>query len=158
MKVRGFTIVELLLVIVIIGIVASITIVAYRGTQFKASDAAVQVDLKNFGKRVESFKIENGAYPTPSDFTASLGLKFSKASYGVDSQGYNVRYCRNTTTDTYVVLANSKSGNYFMVQTGAIVSSTAATYGWGVCQLVGVATTNPDPNGFSPGGWASWAN
>ncbi len=153
---RGFTIVEILLVIVVIGILATVSVVAYRGAQNKANDTAVQADLKNFGKRIEAFKIETGAYPSSADFTATLGIKFSKGAYGVDSQGYNARYCRNTTNDTYVMVSNSKSGNYFMVQTGAVVSSTASTDGYGVCSLVGVASTNPNPNGYSVGGWAAW--
>ena len=44
---RGFTIVELLIVIVVIGILAAITIVAYNGIQQRARTATVQVDMKN---------------------------------------------------------------------------------------------------------------
>ena len=43
----GFTIVELLIVIVIIGILAAISIVAYNGVIGKANDSAVQQDLSN---------------------------------------------------------------------------------------------------------------
>lgn len=158
MKDRGFTIVELLIVIIVIAILAAITVVAYNGVQNRANDAAVQNDLKNFGKKMELFKIDNGTYPAAGDFTAALGLKFTKQAYGTDTQGRNVRYCINSSTDTYVLVANSKSGNYFMAQPGATVASTASTYGWGVCTLVGVATTNPNPNGYSAGVWDTWTN
>lgn len=41
---RGFTIVELLIVIVVIGILAAITIVAYNGVQDRARQAKIQQD------------------------------------------------------------------------------------------------------------------
>lgn len=61
---RGFTIVELLIVIVIIGILAAITIVAYNGIQNRASNARVQSDIKNVQKLVENYNATNGSYPS----------------------------------------------------------------------------------------------
>jgi len=43
----GFTIVELLIVIVVIGILAAVTIVAFNGVQTKANTAALKSDIKN---------------------------------------------------------------------------------------------------------------
>ena len=48
----GFTIVELLIVIVVIAILAAITIVAYTGIQSRAYDTAVQNDLANAAKKI----------------------------------------------------------------------------------------------------------
>jgi prepilin-type N-terminal cleavage/methylation domain-containing protein len=47
---RGFTIVELLIVIVVIGILAAITITAYRGVQTRAKTAAVVSGIKSVEK------------------------------------------------------------------------------------------------------------
>lgn len=60
----GFTIVELLIVIVVIGILAAITIVAYNGVQDRSNDARRQSDIKNVHSIVEKYAAENGIYPS----------------------------------------------------------------------------------------------
>jgi len=68
---NGFTIVELLIVIVVIGILAAITIVAFNGVQNKAFNARVQSDIKNVQKIVESYAAINGAYPSTGSLSTS---------------------------------------------------------------------------------------
>lgn len=63
----GFTIVELLIVIVVIAILAAITIVAFNGIQTRARDNTRISDLKNLQKIVELYKAENGVYPLPTN-------------------------------------------------------------------------------------------
>jgi general secretion pathway protein G len=154
----GFTIVELLIVIVIIGILAAITIVAYNGIQNRANDTSIQSDLANFAKKIELVKADTGAYP--ATLTSAMGFGFSKGIYGQDFQNRNIRYCYNSSTDSYILMANSKSGNYFKVQ-NSIVSATASTYGWGVCAHIGLASTNPSQDGYfstrTPQ-WDAWTN
>lgn len=62
----GFTIVELLIVIVVIGILAAITVVAYNGMQQRARDSIRASDAKNIVKALESYKTLNGRYPLPT--------------------------------------------------------------------------------------------
>lgn len=59
----GFTIVELLIVIVVIAILAAITIVAYSGLQQRARDSQRQSELSTIQKVLELYKANNGAYP-----------------------------------------------------------------------------------------------
>lgn len=54
---RGFTIVELLIVIVVIGILAAITIVAYNGIQARASNAKISSDLTLLNKAIIAARI-----------------------------------------------------------------------------------------------------
>jgi prepilin-type N-terminal cleavage/methylation domain-containing protein len=63
-KQRGFTIVELLIVIVVIGILAAITVVAYNGIQGRARDTHRTQDLKNIAKALELHKTAYGTYPS----------------------------------------------------------------------------------------------
>jgi len=55
----GFTIVELLIVIVVIGILAAITIVAYNGITQKAIVASMQSDLANVSQQLKIYQTTN---------------------------------------------------------------------------------------------------
>jgi prepilin-type N-terminal cleavage/methylation domain-containing protein len=63
-KQKGFTIVELLIVIVVIGILAAITVVAFNGIQAKARDAQTESNMSAIAKMMEMYYIDNGAYPS----------------------------------------------------------------------------------------------
>lgn len=63
----GFTIVELLVVIVVIGILASISIVSYTGITQKATEVSIQSDLSNSKKQFEIYRVFHGSYPTTLD-------------------------------------------------------------------------------------------
>jgi prepilin-type N-terminal cleavage/methylation domain-containing protein len=60
---RGFTIVELLIVIVVIGILAGIIIVAYNGIQQRAVVASLQSDLDGAAKQLAIDQVTNGYIP-----------------------------------------------------------------------------------------------
>lgn len=66
---RGFTIVELLIVIVVIGILAAITIVAYNGIQTKANANSSLSDLANFNKLIQLYQADNGNYPVSTSWS-----------------------------------------------------------------------------------------
>lgn len=60
----GFTIVELLIVIVIIGILATLVIVTFSGIQQKARDTARKTDINALDSHIEAFYANSGNYPT----------------------------------------------------------------------------------------------
>lgn len=65
-KQKGFTIVELLIVIVIIGILAAITVVAYNGIQQRADNTRRIAAAKDWQKLIVAYTSQNGAYPSSS--------------------------------------------------------------------------------------------
>lgn len=60
---NGFTIVELLIVIIVIAILAAISVVAYRGIQERARDAQRAQDIKTITQALEAYYLDNGMYP-----------------------------------------------------------------------------------------------
>lgn len=63
-KQQGFTIVELLIVIVVIGILAALVITTFTGIQKKARDTERTTDIKAMHGQVEAYFAQNGNYPT----------------------------------------------------------------------------------------------
>lgn len=123
---KGFTIVELLIVIVVIGILAAITIVAYNGVQNRANDSVVQADLSALYRKIELFNIDNDRYPRGTADLTAMGVKVSKNSYSRGmyngTNWYNFVYCWPNAADssTFAVLAESKSGTTFVVKNGSV--------------------------------------
>ena len=89
-KQTGFTIVELLVVIVVIGILASITVISYSGVQSRAIEASLQSDLNNAAIKLKMDLIVNGVYPaTLANADGGKGLSSSSgnvfSNYFVDN-------------------------------------------------------------------------
>ncbi len=59
----GFTIVELLIVVVVIAILAAITIVSYNGITTKANASAAKSTAATWQKKIELYQAEEGRYP-----------------------------------------------------------------------------------------------
>lgn len=162
----GFTLVELLITIVILGILASITVVSYQGLQSRAHDAVVQAELRNIGQSLELYMLETGSYPSLANFpaitapTASprLSVSISKGSYE------QLEYCYSyfaTQRDNYAMIANSKSGNKFYVRHDSaapkrITSSSFTPCPDGMPDEFGMPSPIHSLVGKSGGTWSTW--
>lgn len=63
-KNQGFTIVELLIVIIVIGILAGLVYTTFSGIQAKARDTERKTDVNSVHSQLESYFAQNGKYPT----------------------------------------------------------------------------------------------
>lgn len=72
-KDRGFTIVELLIVIVVIAILAAITIVAYNGIQNRAKSSSAQSAAVSLDKKIEAYNAINSQYPNTANVITCQG-------------------------------------------------------------------------------------
>jgi prepilin-type N-terminal cleavage/methylation domain-containing protein len=124
---KGFTIVELLIVIVVIGVLAAIVIVAYNGITAKANQAAAQSSVEQISKGILSYMVQNSDQ-VPSDLT-SIQPATGNATY---------QYTTGTTTSpqTFCVSATVGGKSYYIDNT----SHTNATSG--TCTVTNLAT-NP---------------
>lgn len=157
-KAYGFTIVELLIVIVVIGILAAITIVAYTGIQNRAHDTTVKSDLSSLARKLELYRVDDPAnlYPQTLADLNSINFKLTKRSY--DTNLNNVYYITSTSDSIYAFGVRSKSGNGFALTNSGVqtmptvnASATGNTIGltWGAAGSVarqGVSTSGTAPN------------
>jgi type II secretory pathway pseudopilin PulG len=63
-KRAGFTIVELLIITVVIGILAAITVVGYSGVQNRSKNVRAQAQARQAANVLKSYYVINGAYPS----------------------------------------------------------------------------------------------
>lgn len=148
---QGFTIVELLIVVVVIAILATITIVAYNGITNQAHDTAIQNDLRAAQKLIETSSIETDTYPLP--LTASIGIKPSKGAYMTNRN--NFYYCRSTDQKSFALSAISRSGNSFGVTNDGQMQKDV-NGGDNTCALIGGGSWTSGMS--SPDTWAAWTN
>lgn len=109
----AFTIVELLVVIVVIGILAGITIISYTGITNRAIASSLQSDLTNASKQLDLFQVEYGYYPSTIDCTipnstTNQCLKTNPTSSFTYLPGLGT----NPTTYTLTATHTSSNTNY----------------------------------------------
>ncbi len=94
---RGFTIVEMLVVIVVVGILATLVVVGYGRWQEGLAREVVKNDLTQLAAAMESSRNFNNGYPAsiPSNFNASDGVQMTYA-YGDEKE-----YCVNAASKEY---------------------------------------------------------
>lgn len=99
---KGFTLVELLIVIAIIGILSATVLVSLNQTRVKARDALRQSDLKQVRTALEIYYFENGEYPAHgsntrlAEIASALTPKYIPTipvdpTFGVTTSGYRYR-------------------------------------------------------------------
>lgn len=121
----GFTIVELLIVIVIIGILAAVAIVSYVGISQRAVASSLQADLTGAATKLKLYQVDNSAYPTSLDCTATPAANSIclKASPG---NSYTYTAVNNTTPQTFSLTAANTSGlSYVATNDASPVAATA---------------------------------
>lgn len=115
----GFTIVELLIVIVIIAILAAITIVAYNGMQQRAKTTAANSAATITAKKAELYNTEIGNYPTAMSNLTSAPAGASYNLAGIVSGG---TLTNNTPTNavTYYVCGTGSPANIAAITTSNV--------------------------------------
>ncbi len=109
---KGFTIVELLIVIVVIGILAAITIVAYNGVTARANTAASETAAGNFAKKAEVYQADSGnnRYPLTAAELTGAASTTTYALTGV-TPSYSTTALTNASPNSTIRVLKCGSGS-----------------------------------------------
>jgi general secretion pathway protein G len=69
---RGFSLLELLVVLVILGVIAGIFAPRFIGQAEKAKRSAAKLEIDQIGQSLDLYKLETGKYPTSQEGLAAL--------------------------------------------------------------------------------------
>jgi type II secretion system protein G len=118
-KKKGFTLVELLVVVAIIAVLAAILLPRFLGYTDKAREARAMKDVRNFVTVIDAFAAMGGNYPEPSlgidnprsiaSVMQSKGIKWTGDDNGVVDPWKNPYYY-DLTDDYYCVASPGKDG------------------------------------------------
>lgn len=113
----GFTIVELLVVIVVVAILATITTISYNGVTKKAAVSNLQSGLRNAATKVALYSVDNGTYPANRAVAQAAG---------VIPSGGDITYQYSAVSNNYCLsVFSSQSGNsaYHLSSATGIIES-----------------------------------
>ena len=112
---RGFTLVEIMVVVVIIGVIAAMGMPAYRRITMRSKTAALVSDLRSYSTAFITYSLQNGRWPAdgsprqiPSELTGALPGGFAlkspiggvyKWNYGVSADGVDAKAAIIIETD-----------------------------------------------------------
>ncbi len=119
-KEKGFTIVELLIVIVVIGILAALVVTTFSGIQKKARDSERQTDIKAVHSQLEAYFAQNGRYPTNANLDDDTFV-------GASLKGLDLTALADPKGSDNNVAAAAAANVYSYVETPAGCDNDAAT-------------------------------
>jgi len=103
----AFTLAELLIVIVIIGILASLVLASYAGITERANNASLAFDLKNASTKLKAYNAVYGSYPAS---LAANGCPVASGSLPADNN-----YCVKTTASNSVYNYTSSAQTFSLI-------------------------------------------
>jgi len=158
-KSQGFTIVELLIVVVVIAILAAITIVSYNGITNRANQSSARSLASNVAKKAELYYADESTTGYPANVAAMGGSDSSKAYFISATGALAAPNSTNGKTNVQYIPCGTGSADTAPTTQALVTSQTGAVINWwdfvnNRVTRVAVAaplTTATDPAGFTVG-------
>lgn len=101
---KGFTLIEVLIVVSIIGLLSSVILVGLGGFRSRGRDARRVTDLKSLQNGLELYYTKSGEYPVNLDALLSAGIGVNKIPKDPTTQ-VNYLYSLSNSRQSYIVAA-----------------------------------------------------
>ncbi len=104
---KGFTILELLVVVAVIGVLAAVSVMAFTGLQRRANESAAATAIENAAKKLDVYKVTNRFYP--NSLNDAEVQDYNSTSYQYTLRNDGLYYCLTATTSKTSMFGNSIS-------------------------------------------------
>ena len=117
----GFTLLELMVVIVILGLLAALVVPKLIGQSEKAKQTAARVQIRSLEQALQLFKLDNGFYPSTEQGLAALVRipEVGRIPKNYRQGGYIDRIPNDPWGGPYVYLSPGAHGDYDISSYGA---------------------------------------
>jgi len=123
---RGFTLVELLIVVIILAVISGIAVPSYMALRNRARESATENEMKNIATSLELYNADNESYPLPADYPDALSTYMANVPTE-DAWGTDYVYASadgsSYTLTSYGVDGEAAGGDDIVITDGSFTST-----------------------------------
>ena len=112
---KGFTMIELMIVVVILGILATIVVPRFIGREEEARITAAKVQISNFETALTMFRLDNGFYPTTEQGLSALVQQPASGRDAGNWKQYLARIPADPWGNDYVYISPGSDGRDYEI-------------------------------------------